>query len=224
MTTYANPGPIADVVATSGRVESTWGNAMRDRIVNSFASTASRDTFYASVNGGVIKEGQFCYVAYTGAGTGLLQYCGAVDGWRQPWNSDWGSVGADGTTTSTQSGITTIADLTSLTITFTAVANRRYKVTGNLYLSSNIAGDQMTLTLADGAGTAKQTWLASAPGINYLVPMTPVFVVLGLAAGATTLKFRLTRSSGSGSLASSAGAAFVASIGVSDDGPNGNPS
>jgi hypothetical protein len=60
VTTYADPGAIADVVGTSGRIEATWGNAVRDRLVHRFASTASRDAAIPSPT-----EGMVCYVTVT---------------------------------------------------------------------------------------------------------------------------------------------------------------
>lgn len=55
MTTYPNPGFITDVVGTTGRIEATWGNAVRDRLVHHFTSTASRDAAIPSP-----VEGQVC--------------------------------------------------------------------------------------------------------------------------------------------------------------------
>lgn len=151
----------------------------------------------------------------------FLQYQSATTGWTPPWNSDFGNMGL-GTATSTQSGITTIADLTSLTVTFTAIGNRRYKVTGTVFLSNTTALDGCLLTLANGAGTALQTWAVDSATANQVVPVTPVFVVLGLAAGSQTLKFRLTNRTG-GTAGSSAAASLIASISVDDDGSNGAP-
>lgn len=207
----AYPGYVA-TVATGGPVQKDWGNAIRDRALQVFADTTTRDAAIPSP-----LVGQLCYIGTTGL---LLQYAGAVDGWRAPWNTDWGNVGA-ATATSTQSGITTITDLTSLTVTFTAVANRRYKVWGTVFLG-NSSAVQNTLTLADGSNVVKQTWAVNIPVINNVIPLTPTFVVLGLAAGSTTLKFRLSAPSGAAS--SNASATLIANISVDDDGPNGNPS
>lgn len=151
----------------------------------------------------------------------FLQWQSATTGWTPPWNSDFGNMGS-GSTTVTQGGITTIADLTSLTVTFTAIGNRRYKVRGTLFLSNTTATDGFTLTLANGAGTALQTWQGTSPTANAVAIVTPEFVVKGLAAGSQTLKFRLTNVTG-GTVASSAGAALVAEITVDDDGSNGVP-
>jgi hypothetical protein len=117
----------------------------------------------------------------------FLQYQSATTGWTPPWNSDFGNMGS-GSTPTTQSGITTIADLTSLTVTFTAIANRRYKVTGNLHLSNTTATDGCVLTLADGSNAVKNTWVVDSATANQVVPVTPYFIVTGLAAGSQTLK------------------------------------
>lgn len=152
----------------------------------------------------------------------FLQWQSSTTGWTPPWNSDFGNMGS-ATATTNQATITTIADLTSLTVTFTAIGNRRYKVRGNLLISGTIALDQWTLTLADGSNAVKQTWIATVAAANEVKPITPEFVVTGLAAGSQTLKFRLAKTSGTGSAASNAGAAFIAGISVDDDGSNGAP-
>jgi hypothetical protein len=74
--TYTKPGAIADVVGTTGRIEATWGNAIRDRVVNLFATTTDRDSFYTSP-----WDGAECYV--TATHTHYI-YTGAV--WRA-WDS-----------------------------------------------------------------------------------------------------------------------------------------
>lgn len=214
MTTYANPGAIGNVVTVT-KIESTWGNAIRDRVVQNFVNAAARD---AAITSPVV--GMMCCILDGSGVLQLQQYAGATDGWRQPWNEDWGFLGR-ASATSTQSTVTTIADLTSLTVAFTAVANRRYKVKVNVLISSTVAADGMLLTLADGSNNAKQGWNPTAPAANAAVSLSPEFVVTGLAAGAQTLKLRLSRSSGTGSLASSASSSVVAEILVYDDGPNG---
>lgn len=60
MTTYPKPGAIADVIGTTGRIEATWGNAIRDRVVNEFATTADRDSFFTAP-----WEGACAYVTLT---------------------------------------------------------------------------------------------------------------------------------------------------------------
>lgn len=54
MTIYSNPGHIADVVGTSGRIEATWGNAVRDRLNGHFGSTADRDSAFPTPNVGCV--------------------------------------------------------------------------------------------------------------------------------------------------------------------------
>ena len=82
MTTYANPGAVGDVV-TATAIETTWGNAIRDRVIQNFASAAARD---AAITSPVV--GMHCYVT----SVGLMQYSGATNGWTQPWYQPWGMV------------------------------------------------------------------------------------------------------------------------------------
>lgn len=53
-TVYTDPGAIGNVVATTGKGESTWANAMRDRVVHHFSSAAARDTAIPSPTAGMM--------------------------------------------------------------------------------------------------------------------------------------------------------------------------
>src|SRR5262245_32050604 len=114
--TISNPGAIATVVGggSPGHVMAEWGNAIRDRVVNNFSNTTDRDAAITSP-----VAGMMCCVSgmpwvYTGSA----------------WRGLPGGVIGYVAVTSSQGSITTIVDLTSLTITFTALADRRYRVTG----------------------------------------------------------------------------------------------
>lgn len=57
----------------------------------------------------------------------LYVYAGATSGWRPPWNLPWGRV-ASATGTATTNIGTTYVDLSGMSVTWTAVQNRRYQV------------------------------------------------------------------------------------------------
>lgn len=146
MTTYPEPGPIANVVTTTD-VESTWGNAIRDRVVNNFTTTTQRDTFYASQGGA--KVGQ---AAYCGDIASLLVWAGATDGWQNPWNVPWGVVGVAASNGSNQGSITTTVDVTGGSIGWFAWAHRNYKHTFSMAVSSNLNGEAIDVTITDTSG------------------------------------------------------------------------
>jgi hypothetical protein len=55
------------------------------------------------------------------------------------------------TTTMSQSGVTTAVDLTGATVTWTAIANRNYKITYQTYATCTVANTAGTVTLNNGA-------------------------------------------------------------------------
>lgn len=79
MTTYTDPGAIADVVGTSGRIEATWGNAINSRVVHRFASTAARDAAITAPT-----EGVLCYVTVDNL---YYHYDGAAWNPIGPWGA-----------------------------------------------------------------------------------------------------------------------------------------
>jgi hypothetical protein len=58
----------------------------------------------------------------------LLVYTTSTTGWRAPWNLPWGMVGLDVNTTPTASGVSSSYADTGVSITFTAVDNRWYRI------------------------------------------------------------------------------------------------
>lgn len=211
-TTYTNPGAIANVVTLSGRIESTWGNAVRDRLVNNFASAAARN---AAIPSPVV--GQTCVTVISGIPT-FQVYASVTSGWCPPWNMPWGQV-AYVSVTSTQSGITTLADVTSATVTFTAVANRNYKATIVCRPSNSTIDVDNVITLTDSSNTV----LISGATINAATSAGYTFMesdVFQFSAGSKTLKMRASCPSGSLTIG---GATRATVILVEDTGPNGTP-
>jgi hypothetical protein len=118
--------------------------------------------------------------------------------------------------TAIQTGITTEADLTGLTVTVTVGASRRIKVTGRISVFRTVADGLSSLLLKEGA-----TYLDAATDtliINNGQPMN-VMAVLTPSTGAHTYKLALQRDSGSGTLTMEASAARKAFLLVEDLGP-----
>ena len=85
---------------------------------------------------------------------------------------------------------TTVADVTNATGTFTAVANRAYKVTFQGYGSKNVSAGTITFSITDGAGTttygSTQIYSINAQALNYSF----TGLVTTLTAGTQTIKIR----------------------------------
>lgn len=94
----------------------------------------------------------------------LKVYTTATTTWKAPWNMSWGVVPATagGTsswgyvrlTSSAQSGITSATDITNATVTFTAVANRLYRVQASASLTGSTNGYGQIQVLLDGTAIA----------------------------------------------------------------------
>lgn len=118
--------------------------------------------------------------------------------------------------TANQGSITTpFVDLTGLTVTFTAVSGRRYKVTGVVLPSSTVAGDTVIIALTTGANSQLQQANAVATITSETVVL--VWVSSGSDSGSTTWKLRIDRF-GSGTVQNTAGATLPSFILVEDIG------
>jgi hypothetical protein len=112
--------------------------------------------------------------------------------------------------TTDQTGFnSTAADITSLTVTWTAPAGRRYKITGHLGCAQqNTSAGFWNLQITDGAGTI----LALAPHSLAATEQAPItaFEIVSPAAGSVTRKLRARTNAGTGDvLASSGRTAFI---------------
>jgi hypothetical protein len=110
------------------------------------------------------------------------------------WNSAWGIVG-QGYGTGSDPGITVISDIAGCSVTWTAVAGRRYRTFGTAMFGKNDTAIN-ELVITDGANTTLQQHGAAAQSYhNYAVQ----FVDNGLPAGPVTRKLRADPA-GSGTL------------------------
>lgn len=136
-----------------------------------------------------------------------------------PWPLPWGFIGF-AEATGVQTGITTSTDVTGLTVTFTAVANRRYKLTAfvNLLQSTNTGNVQVII--ADGSNNSQaigtDTYAAGEYGTTVAIKGS-----VSPAAGSTTYKVRINTSAGTVGL--NQGAGYPTMFLVEDIGPNGAP-
>lgn len=145
--------------------------------------------------------------------------------WRRPWRMPWGVVGQANVTTS-QSGINAVVDLTGLSITWTAVANRRYKATftGTFTTVAGAVGDTYLLTYTDATPTTIQQRSLVFPTTAFQHNGTQLTTVeTGLAAGSVTRKLRYQRFSGTGTGTLTGSSTETAQFIIEDIGPNGAP-
>jgi hypothetical protein len=153
-----------------------------------------------------------------------LQYYSSVGQWRRPWRMPWGNIGF-GSRFSNQTGITTLVDIGSLSVTFTAVANRLLRVSWHVETGSSVAGDLIIVWLRDGAGNFVARTIATAPalsgGFGYI--QADGHMIVSPPAGAITYRMSIERSSGSGSVTVVAAATSPNYVLVEDIGPNGAP-
>lgn len=119
------------------------------------------------------------------------------------------------TATADQTGITTVVDVTGLTVTFTAYTNRSYRLSAQCYLKSTVNGDVGNIAITDGSNTQVQS--AQIP-LTTTVATVVCSTVVVPSAGSTTYKLRASRAAGTGSLTMSAGSAFPAIFLVEDIG------
>lgn len=120
------------------------------------------------------------------------------------------------TKTAAQSGITTVTDVTGLSVTFTAVAGRRYKISARGLIFSSVGGDILQLQLTDGSNNIKQ--LAQVSSIANFGMSVEMNYELSGVSGSQTNKVRLVRGVGTGTLTFDCGATYPGSILVEDIG------
>jgi hypothetical protein len=193
------------------RAGGTWAAGFT--AIPNFTSVAAAVTAGASVDGAVV------YINSGDGIEGLYAYNGS--NFRLPWNMQWGRVGS-AIATSNQGTFTTLVDLTSLTITFTAVANRIYRVTSECTFGATGAAGDVALIIATGAGTQLQKRGTHAGGAGVGVSIS-ASVDLTPSAGSTTYKAQAQRDSGADTWTAIATSTQPNLIRIDDMGPNGAP-
>jgi hypothetical protein len=150
-----------------------------------------------------------------------LVYYATPAQWRRPWRMPWGRIGSAVTTGTNQTGITsTVADITGLSVTWTAVANRRYRVTVNVSVQQVTSAATHEIIIANASNTIlrqRSTTLAT----NDLACIAIVHELNGVAAGSFTVKARA--GTGAGTLTIINDFTRNGEIIVEDIGPNGAP-
>lgn len=120
--------------------------------------------------------------------------------------------------TSNQTGITTMTDLTGLSVTWTAVAGRRYRVSFKVLIFSTVANDDANVWIRNGSSTKLNAYGVRAVSTTHGIAVTGSHVLAGLSAGSQTVKLSLERAAGSGSLGLAAASTHPSFILVEDIG------
>jgi hypothetical protein len=185
MTTYSDPGPIADVIGAAGRIEHTTINAIRDRLVRRFNNATERD---AEITGPV--EGMLCHIA----GAGFQQYL--AGGWRSfiPYDSAVSTAG------DVSAGSTSYANVdTSLDLVLPAIAGDIIEVGisalwDNQASQGNMAVRSVTRAADDvgPAGTAGIAGWTGPTGVSMPIGASFQYAAVSgdLASGVITLRLR----------------------------------
>jgi ribosomal protein S11 len=133
-------------------------------------------------------EGQVIYETDTDR---VLVWNGSA--WYANWNTAWGTVGH--VTTSPNQTVTTVTDMTGVTVTFTAVSGRRYKSTIQLEMYNQNANSLVDIALADAASSNLRGWTVQMKDSGLQTPFSFTWVESSLS-GSVTRKVRFGRGFG----------------------------
>jgi hypothetical protein len=203
-----------------------------------YRETDSTDKLYTYRGAAWLQQSDVLYVAdatardavanpYGGmrailADTGQEWIYYASVGWRKPWDQPWG-VQALTTKTSAQAPITTVADISGLSATYTAIANRRIRLSLTTFAFSSVGGDGIKAYITDSSNAVLATALYNSPTNAYAGSM-PCSTVITPTAGSQTYKARMARVGGSGNVTQYADTVGeINRIIIEDLGPNGVP-
>lgn len=183
-----------------------------------YATTAARDAAITSP-----EDGMTVYIGSNDASEGLYTYNGTA--WRRGpgWNAPWGFIGYAARTSNVSVGTGT-SDITDCSITFTAVANRYYRVFGHTLMNSNHgAAQDIDFRIAVDGTVARlipnTTFANPGPGDRISFDLT---YVTTLTAGSRTIKLQGSFSAGASNTfdANTNDPSFIL---IEDIGPAGAP-
>lgn len=168
-------------------------------------------------------EGQAAYTTDTDS---LVVYTTATTLWQPPWNLPWGQIGENAAGNTDQTTITAMADVTSCTVTFTAVANRRYRVCGQVgsYFQSTTAGVvQLQFTDAANTALAGSNSLRTPPGVGSGNRMSATWSSKTVTPAAGSITYKMRAAALSGGAVTIENSQSSARLWVIDEGPAGAP-
>lgn len=119
-------------------------------------------------------------------------------------------------TTDHGSAITTLTDLTDLTVTFDVVAGRAYLIHGKVEVLSTVAGDVALANISDSSNNQVNRCMIQLPKVSSPATGHIYARLAPVASGSVTYKLRMGRDSGTGNLTSIGQATNPAFIQVTD--------
>jgi hypothetical protein len=128
------------------------------------------------------------------------------------------TVGLTTSTSLSQVGVTSIVDLTGMSVTFTAIANRNYKISAYMYAIPTVTNACATLSIREGSTTHQQ--IITNLGVANIGATMTGYVIKTFTAGSITLKLSGALTSGStGTIGFNGASNLPVSILVEDIGP-----
>jgi len=103
-------------------------------------------------------------------------------------------------TSLSQTGITTVVDITGASITFTAVSGRRYKASYTISASADAANTGCNISITDSTPTTQQQSVYNLAVSGEQNCLTGVFYFTASSSGSLTRKLRVQRQYGSGNI------------------------
>lgn len=199
MTTYADPGAIADVVGggSPGRMEATWGNAIRSRVVNRFATTSDRDSAITSPTDGMCAYVTATHTLYVHNGTTWRAY----DVEAQTYTPTWTQT-ATITKTVTQADYSRDGDWCSVAVALAAT-------------SGGTAATAVVVTTPVTASAAPGAVMPVGSGFIYDQSANLYYPVVVLLSSTTTFAF-LSADAATSNYVGATGATFTAAIASGD--------
>lgn len=154
-----------------------------------------------------------------------LVYQSATTGWTQPWNMPWGFVAAPAlANTNTSNATPSHIDIPGMSIAWTAIAGRRYRVRAQGHVVTSTPNTYGSFALTNAAGLQMAPWGRSDTLIINAGSQWPWFVesIITPAAGAQTAKVMLASTvGGTITVWNNVGYSYIT---VEDVGPAANPS
>lgn len=149
-----------------------------------------------------------------------LVYQGATTGWTPPWNTAWGDVSTT-STAAVQAGLAVAyADVTGLTVTFTALKNRKYEIEADVVFRKQTTAGYVYLGIHTGAAVVKEA-ISHLAAIDAYGPLRVGHSITAAATAAVTWKIQAKASTAGGNLTEAA--TWIARLKVIDVGSTGLP-
>jgi hypothetical protein len=153
--------------------------------------------------------------------SGSLVCLGAVTqpGWAGPWNAPWGIMGTPAVITASVANGTGVVTVAGMSVTYTAVANRRVRMTAQVRNVIQAGAGSSELLLANGTSSIADTLAGLAAGSQ---PIGTITAEDSPAAGSVTYNVRTSTSATTATVFANNTGSPAFSI-VEDIGPNGDP-